>query len=403
MNHFRRCPLFSLQILICLCFSLLCVAASYAEPTVHVRMSPDAWRTTGDAAFAQRKGFPSGVLDVKTGSAIPLGVTFLNGTIEFDMGFVGHGILGLKFRERDKDNAEVLYFRPQPHCETSPDCIQYMPEAHGGFEWDLYDQYQGAAPIHSEGWNHIKLVIFGRRMNVYVNGATRPTLSVGRLAGEESTGVLDFHGPASVANVTVSPGQVNGLTPLAICDAECKDPRFVRNWQISPARSQPTAMDKSLDAEIGAAAPYSDLPPTRSAWRSVTSEPDGLVNLTREVGSAKAGSAISLVWMKTTIDSDREQQKRVSIGFIREVWVYSNGKLIYADKNLWGVPKASKSPDGRLGIENGSFLLPLHKGRNEIAIALDDNLPGNTQHFGWGMKLRLDNLHGIRPEPAKGI
>ncbi len=180
-------------------------------------MSPQSWRTTGDTAFKPQKGFPGGVLEIKTGSAIPLGVNFLNGTIEFDIGLVGHGIVGLKFREQDKDNAEVLYFRPQPHCETSDDCIQYMPLAHAGYEWDLYSLYQGAAPVRSDGWNHVKLVVSGRRMNVFINGATKPTLSVGRLAGELSTGVLDFHGPATLANLTVSPSKVDGLPPNPIC------------------------------------------------------------------------------------------------------------------------------------------------------------------------------------------
>src|SRR5438034_8517742 len=32
-------------------------------------------------------------------------------------------------------------------------------------------------------WNHIKMVVSGRRMNVFVNDATSPTLEVGRLEG----------------------------------------------------------------------------------------------------------------------------------------------------------------------------------------------------------------------------
>ncbi len=39
--------------------------------------------------------------------------------------------------------------------------------------------------------------------------------------------------------------------------------------------------------------------------------------------------------------------------------------------------------------------LPLRRGRNEIAIALDDNLPGNVQHYGWGMELELNSLMGV--------
>jgi hypothetical protein len=383
-----------------LLLAVLTAGVSRAQGNVVVSMSFQAWRTTGEASFNEQKGFPNGVLDLKKGSAIPIGVTFLNGTIEFDLGLVGHGIVGLKFREQDKDNAEVLYFRPQAHCDTSTDCLQYMPIAHAGFEWDLYSQYQVAAPVRSDGWNPVRLVGSGRRMDVFINGSTKPTLSVGRLAGEKSAGVLDFHGPASLSNLTISFNKVSGLSPVAICDAECKDPRFLRDWKVSPPQKEPTEMDKALNLETGVPPHYSDLPSPSAAWRSISAEPDGLVNLTREVGSARAGSEISLVWIKTVIDSDQEQKKRVSIGWIREAWVYNNEKLVFADRNLYGVPQASKAPDGRLGLENGSFDLPLHKGRNEVVITVDDNLPGNTQHYGWGVKLRLSDLQGISKQSA---
>jgi hypothetical protein len=379
-----------------LCFFVLAVlntAQAQAQTTVQVGMSPTIWQTTGEANFIAQTGFPHGVLELKKGSAIPTGIRFLNGTIEFDLRLAGHGIVGLKFREQNKDNAEVLYFRPQPHCDTSTDCLQYMPIAHAGFEWDLYSQFQSSAPVRSDGWNHVKLVVSGRRMNVFINGSTKPTLSVGRLAGELSAGTLDFHGPASLSNLVIYPDKVSGLSPVALCNAQCKDPRFLRSWEVSSSRKEPTEFDKDLKVDVGVEPRYGDA--ASGAWRPLNAEPDGLVNLTREIGSARAGGDISLVWVRAFIDSNRDQNKRVSIGWIREAWVYSSGKLVFADRNLYGVDRASKAPDGRLGLENGSFVLPLHKGRNEIMIAVDDNLPGNTQHYGWGVELRLDDLRGI--------
>jgi hypothetical protein len=67
-----------------------------------------------------------------------------------------------------------------------------------------------------------------------------------------------------------------------------------------------------------------------------------------------------------------------------------NGKLVFADKNLYQPPGARKTPDGRLSLENGSFDLPLQKGRNEIAVALANNF------YGWGLELRLDDLKGVQ-------
>ena len=85
----------------------------------------------------------------------------------------------------------------------------------------------------------------------------------------------------------------------------------------------------------------------------------------------------AVAWLKTNVDSDSTQTKHVSIGWAREIWVFVNGKLVFADKNLYQPPAARKTPDGRLSLENGSFDLPLQKGKNEIAIALADNF------YGW--------------------
>jgi hypothetical protein len=54
--------------------------------------------------------------------------------------------------------------------------------------WDTFRQYQHAAPIHQNAWNHFKFVISGRRMNVFINGASSPTLTVARLEGDALKG-----------------------------------------------------------------------------------------------------------------------------------------------------------------------------------------------------------------------
>ena len=71
-----------------------------------------------------------------------------------------------------------------------------------------------------------------------------------------------------------------------------------------------------------------------------------------------------------------------------------NGKLVYADKNLFELEGARKVPDARCSLENGSFTLPLEAGDNEVAVAIANNF------FGWGMMLRLAEPEGVHL-PAK--
>ena len=66
-----------------------------------------------------------------------------------------------------------------------------------------------------------------------------------------------------------------------------------------------------------------------------------------------------------------------------------NGKLVYADENLFEVEGARKLPDARCSLENGSFTLPLEAGDNEVAIAIANNF------FGWGIMMRLADPEGV--------
>ena len=87
--------------------------------------------------------------------------------------------------------------------------------------------------------------------------------------------------------------------------------------------------------------------------------------------------------------SDRKQTKKVDIGWTREVWVFLNGKPVYADKNLFDQEGARKFPDGRCSLENGAITLPLEAGDNEVAVAIANNF------FGWGLMLRLADSEGV--------
>jgi hypothetical protein len=142
-------------------------------------MTPERWQMTdGKAEFKQHKGAEALVLT--TGAAILNDLKFRDGTIEFDVDPIGKMGAGIGFRMRDKDTFEDFYLRPRPNCAGAWDCTQYTPYSRGVLLWDLYPRYQAPAPLREGEWNHVKLVVSGRRMNVFVNGAKSPALQVGR-------------------------------------------------------------------------------------------------------------------------------------------------------------------------------------------------------------------------------
>jgi len=110
------------------------------------------------------------------------------------------------------------------------------------------------------------------------------------------------------------------------------------------------------------------------------------INLTRKFGKSESRR---IVWLKTTIKSASAQTRKLAFGFIDDVWVLINGKMLYVDKN-WYLHPIRKEPDGRCSIENTTFNLPLNAGDNELLIGVANDF------YGWGIVARIDSLAGIK-------
>ncbi len=361
--------------------------SAWGAKPIKVALAPGHWTTTGGVEFTQHEGFDAIELKpgsyaqhLPTGQAVLNDLVFRSGTIEFDVDPTGSMGAGFGFRRRDKDTYEDFYLRPRPKCEEAVDCMQYAPQSHGVLLWDLYPQYQAPAPLKEGAWNHLKFVISGQRMNVYVNGATSPTLVVGRLEGDAPEGGILLQGPGFFSNLTVTPGAVEGLSPHPLPDATANDPNFVRNWQLSPSSELASGKEPAI----------ADMRSQTAAWQPLVAERAGLMNISRVYGMPLPRQERSLAWLKTTIHSDKDRREKVAFGWVREAWVFVNGNLVYADKNLYQPPSARKEPDGRCSLQNGSFLLPLKAGDNEVVVAVANNF------YGWAVLFRLDDVEGVR-------
>jgi hypothetical protein len=371
-----KLPLNSLAL--CVCFLLALPIVQGAEP-ITIVMTADHWQTKENAEFLRQLGFYHGLMRLNSGDAVLKGITFSDGTIEFDVDTIGRGAPGIAFRQQDEKNFELLYLRPDPACPAFRACMQYAPQTHGVLLWDLFPQYQTRAPLRENGWNHIRMVVSGKRMNVFVNDAPSPTLEVGRLEGDAMTGGLRLQGPGTFANLVITPNEVDGLSSEPARDPLDGDRGLVRDWRLSAFSALPNGKDPL----------YNEMPGASPEWKTIGTEPNGLVNLSREYGLPLPDPNRAVAWLKTTITSDRKQTKKVNIGWTREVWVFVNGKLAYADKNLFDSEEARKAPDGRCSLENGAFTLPLGAGNNEVAVAIANNF------FGWGLMLRLADPEGV--------
>ncbi len=371
--------------------SALGSAAAFAATVAPspIPLVADNWQANSNATFIAREAFPHGILQVTSeseqGFVALKDQHFDNGTIEFDIKPVGEEMPGIRFHQNDGDTADMLYVRVSPDCPASHDCLQYVPIIKGRVLWDVYPQYQAPAPFRENEWNHIRLVISGKRMNVYVNRQTEPSLRVAHLEGDASTGTIAFEGTAYYANLTLAPGVTDGLDPKASADPAAGDRRYLVRWQGADPVSMQTTDSLSL----------SNMPSSGSRWSPVTADYGGLINLSRFQAPIPKQLPPQVIWLRTTVQSDREQVRHVSVGWLREIWVYADGKPVFSGKNLYNKKGGRKAPDGRLSLENGGFDLPLHQGANEIVVAIDDNTPDMRGHYGWGFIMRMDQAEEI--------
>jgi hypothetical protein len=166
-------------------------------------------------------------------------------------------------------------------------------------------------------------------------------------------------------------------------------PGTLTKWSLSPAYD---ALARSVER------PLQSTESEAIRWQDVEAEPPGFVVIYRyrEAPHLRVSFAndfskrlepqpgTKLVYARTTIDSDRDQVKRLYIGYSDEVSVFLNGKILFRGRSAQNF----RDP-GFLGIvnpENDAVYLPLRNGSNELMLAVSE-LGG-----GWGFICRLAEM-----------
>jgi hypothetical protein len=377
------------------CLMIVASSSLALAQQVDIQLNPRSWTSHAEYAstkpsnpsFEVREGFPQGLVKLSEGSIQLKDFDFASGTIEFDMKVAGDGLPGIRFRmqgDRGAENSEELYLRPSADCRASNDCVQYAPIINGFMLWNVFPEYQTQAPV-IDGWNHFKLVISGRRMNLYVNHFPEPVLKVGKLESSSSHGSIGLVGPAQFANLTIRPGQVDGLSPLVAPDRSDNDRSIVHHWELG----------SSTPFHFGKPPAFSDAP--SQAWKSIRSERFGFVNLNRLYSAQEVSP--ELTWLRFSVWSEKRQTKILSLGWIGQAWIFVNGSFSTTKTNFYYPEAERQPPDGRYSLENGTVQLALKPGRNIVTFAVYDsirNTGGDRTRYGWGVGASFRDTAGLR-------
>lgn len=367
-------------------------AAAHSQPTSYP-MTADAWKAAPPVAwvgsvaavssFARYEGMPTGTMTVNGGIMESATAHFLNGTIEFDIKPLGYDDTGIIFRRKGAESGEFFYLRANPDCPAADDCFQYAPITHELMQWDIYSDMQGPAQIAPTGWNHVRLVVAGQKMVVFLNRQVDPVLVVPKLQGLTTDGGIAFKGPAIYANLVVREGD-----PTALPDVHEAPPATgtVTDWQ---AATPSVVTARSLQA--------ADIPGP-AAWHPIAAETSGLVNLTRAFGRVHA--PISVAWLRTTVTASAATRRNIRVGWARQLTVFLNGRIVFSGNNPYRPSEQRLSVNGRLEADNATIPLDLQKGSNEIVLAVGNSwITGQgaitSSFYGWATEAHFDDLAGI--------
>jgi len=168
-----------------------------------------------------------------TGASCSKACNLGEGVIEVDVrgkDVAQQSFLGIAFHVVDWMTLDAVYFRPFNFRAAGQDqrshAVQYV--SHPAHTWqrlraERSGQFEKAIdpPPEPNGWFHARIVLAGRRVEVYVNGAAKPSLAVDDLGAARSGGVALWAGNGSdgaFANLTITPTSPPGPPPKSTQD-----------------------------------------------------------------------------------------------------------------------------------------------------------------------------------------
>ena len=380
----------SFQISLAAAVTLFLPVSSLPAYSQTLAVPPDSprWDLQGDAKVAEYQGRKC--LRLNGAAAALKDFEMRDGVLDVDVAVTAkRGFFGFDFRlDKDQANYEELYLRP--HESGYPDAIQYTPVLNTGRNWQLYNGpgFTAAVDIPRAEWFHLRLEVTGAQAKLYVKDMTQPALVMPDLKSGVQKGQVALF--VLIGETFYSNFQVR-TTPDVAWERHLPPmpPNTLTKWSISPSYD---ALARDLEK------PPSGEESKTIQWQDVEAEPPGMVVLYRYREAPhpmvtfqmdfstrlQPQPGMKLVYARTNIESDRDQVKKLEIGYSDDVSVFLNGQILYRGRSA----QAFRDPRflGIVNPENDAVYLPLKKGDNELMLAVSE-LGG-----GWGFICRLSEF-----------
>lgn len=356
-----------------------------AAPPLSLPADSARWELVGQAKVTDYRGRKC--LRIDGGGAAVRDLEMRDGVIDVDVATpASRGFFGIQFRlVREGTDGEWVYLRQ--HKSGLPDAMQYTPVLNTGLNWQIYNGpgFTAGIDIPKDEWFHMRLEVAGAQARLYVTDMEKPALVMDDLKSGIQKGVVALAvltGETYFSNFeireTADVPWERHLPPMPA--------GTLTKWELSPVYE---AGERDLERGLTAAESGA------MKWETVEAEPPGLVVLYRyrqaphpRVSFASDFSkrlepqpGTKVIYARTVIGSERDEVRKLHVGYSDEVSVILNGQILYRGRSA----QYFRDP-GFLGImsaENDAVYLPLKKGRNELLLAVSE-LGG-----GWGFVCRL--------------
>jgi hypothetical protein len=334
-------------------------------------------------------------LYLTSGFAVLKDAVFEDGVIDVDVATTGlTSFAGVIFRAESADDHEIVYLRP--FKSGQPDAVQYTPSFNGSAGWQLYSGrgYTAATEIPHDRWVHLRLEVSGLRLKVYLDNSDKPVLvneDLRRGYGGGSLGLWGIVNGAHFSNFSYIPrpaAERRAPRPASFA------PGVLTKWELSEAFDVAQRSPEALPSLAEMAA---------MKWQPVGVEEPGMVVIDRyRRGPGRSGvfndpaqrvgarPGRKAVFARATLYSDRDQLKRMSLGYSDEATVFLNGRPLFTGRSAYRY----RDPGflGIMDVEDDGVYLGLKRGRNDIVLAV-------AEYFGgWGFICRIDDPQGVRFE-----
>ncbi len=359
--------------------------ASAQPPALSVPADSPRWDLQGKAKVVEHQDRKSLLLD--GGAAIVKDFEMRDAVIDMDVSTpASRGFFGIQFRlDGAGSNGEFVYLRQ--HKSGAPDAMQYTPVFNTGLNWQLYNGpgFTDAVEIPKDVWFHVRLEVSGAQARLYVKNMEKPALVMNDLKSGVQKGRLALY--VLIGETYFSNFQIR-TTPDAAWQRQLPPTPAgtLTRWSLSPAYD---ALTRNLERPLLAAESAS------TPWQDVDAEAPGIVAINRyrdsphpRVSFATDFSkrldpqpGMKVVYARTSIDSERDQVKKLEFGYSDDVSVFLNGRILFRGRSA----QSFRDPRflGIVSADDDAVYLPLRKGRNELMLAVSE-LGG-----GWGFVCRL--------------